>query len=244
MIVKTPVANMYGPDAELICDQVLYGWNVKAVTVTERLALVQAPMRYRGYVNLGDFSGKRYEANFRICTLCAGAYREPTFKSPEVFTLFMGSLVKATAYEKDGFREIEGVNGDRFFVHAKSLEKTESAFDADKIIRCAKLFLGTPYKWGGKTALGIDCSGFVAMCYNACGVELYRDSDPAKQAGKRVEFDSLEKADIVYLKGHVGLYAGGGIVVHASWKEGKVCYTTLADFLSLGEPICALRIQE
>ncbi len=242
MIVKIPVANMYGPDAELICDQLLYGWNVKPVTVTERLALVEAPMRYRGYVNLGDFTGKRYEADYRICTLCAGAYREPSFKSSEIFTLFMGSLVKATTYEKDGFREIEGINGDRFYVHSESLERIDSSFDADKIVRCAKLFLGTPYKWGGKTVLGIDCSGFVAMCYNACGIELYRDSDPDMQQGERVGFDSLEKADLVYLKGHVGLYAGKGIVVHASWKEGKVCFTSLDEFLSLSEPICAVRI--
>lgn len=242
MIVKIPVADMYGPDAELICDQLLYGWSAKPVTVTDRLAFVEAPMRYRGYVNLGDFTGKRYEANCRICTICAGAYREPTFKSAEIFTLFMGSILKATAYEKDGFREIEGINGDRFYVHSKSLESIEKRFDADKIIRCAKQYLGTPYKWGGKTALGIDCSGFAAMCYNSCGIEIYRDAVPDMQIGERVSFDSLEKADLVYLKGHVGLYAGKGIVVHASWKEGKVCYTELSEFLSLAEPVCALRI--
>ena len=242
MVVKVPLANMYGPDAKIICDQVLYGWNVKHVSVTDRLALVEAPMQYVGYAKLDEFSGKHYEADHRICTLCAGAYREPTFKSAEVFTLFMGSLVKATAYEKDGFREIEAINGDRFYVHAKSLERIENGFDADKIIRCAKLFLGTPYKWGGKTALGIDCSGLAAMCYHACGIELYRDSDPDRQNGERVSLDSLEKADLVYLKGHVGIYAGKGIVVHASWKEGKVCYTELSEFLKLSEPVCALRI--
>lgn len=242
MIVKSPIANMYGQNTEIVCDQLLYGWSVKPVTVTDRLALVEAPMRYGGYVKLDDFTGKRYDASHRICTLCAGAYKEPTFKSAEALTLFFGSLVKATAYEKDGFREIEAINGDRFYVHAKSLERIENGFDADKIIRSAKLFLGTPYKWGGKTALGIDCSGLCAMCYASCGIELYRDSDPNMQNGERVGFDSLEKADLVYLKGHVGLYAGNGIVVHASWKEGKVCYTELANFLTLGEPICAIRI--
>lgn len=243
MIVKIPLANMYGPDAELICDQLLYGWSVKPVTVTERLGLVEAPMRSVGYVNLGDFTGKRYEANRRICTLCASAYREPSFKSAEVLTLFMGSLVKATAYEKDGFCEIEGTNGDCFYVHSKSLEPITHAFDADKIVRCAKLFLGAPYKWGGKTVLGVDCSGLVAMCYSACGIELYRDSDPDMQNGERVSLDELERADLVYLKGHVGLYVGKGIVVHASWKEGKVLYTTLEEFMSISQPVCAIRIK-
>lgn len=243
MIVKASLCNMFGVNPELVCDQLLYGWSVKAISVTERLAFVEAPMFYRGYAHLSNFTGKSYEADSIVTALCTGAYKEPTFKSEELFTLYMGSYVKTTAYEKDGFREIEGVNGESFYVHSKCIEKRRTEFDADKLIKTAKAFIGAPYKWGGKTCNGIDCSGFVAMCYHSCGIEIYRDSDPDKMPiGRRIGFDGLEKGDIVYLKGHVGLYVGKGVVVHASWREGKVCYTGLEEFLKLSEPVCAVRV--
>lgn len=93
------------------------------------------------------------------------------------------------------------------------------------IEKYAKLFLEAPYLWGGKSILGMDCSGFCQVVFSAAGVELPRDAYQQAEIGNTIEF--LEEAmtgDLAYFDNregkitHVGILLGKDQIIHASGK--------------------------
>lgn len=81
----------------------------------------------------------------------------------------------------------------------------------------AREFLGTQYRWGGKSSQGIDCSGLVFMSYLDQGILIYRDAD-IKEAYpvKRIPVEQLKKGDLLFFPGHVAMYLGEGKYIHAT----------------------------
>lgn len=78
-------------------------------------------------------------------------------------------------------------------------------------------FLGNPYKAGGTSLTnGTDCSGFTSSVYAHFGIELPRTSYGQRSAGVGVEYANAEPGDLICYAGHVALYIGGGLIVHAS----------------------------
>lgn len=81
----------------------------------------------------------------------------------------------------------------------------------------AKQYLRTPYRWAGKSAAGIDCSGFVFMCYLMSGILIYRDAK--QQSGypvRTIPADRMKPGDLLYFPGHVAMYLGHGKYIHAT----------------------------
>lgn len=97
------------------------------------------------------------------------------------------------------------------------------------VIQTAQSLLGTPYKYGGTTPRGFDCSGFVNYVFrNGAGVALPRETHALVRAGKPVSGAQLRPADLVYFKIerqkslHVGIYIGDGKFIHSPSTRGKV----------------------
>ncbi|GAA3859833.1 C40 family peptidase [Streptomyces sedi] len=87
--------------------------------------------------------------------------------------------------------------------------------------------LGAPYGWGSTGPDAFDCSGLVQWAYAKAGVSLPRTSQAQAGAGRRVPLDQAQPGDIVVYRSdasHVGLYAGGGQVVHAPYSGAFVRY--------------------
>jgi len=81
----------------------------------------------------------------------------------------------------------------------------------------AEEFIGTPYLWGGKTSLGIDCSGLVQVALQAAGIACPRDSDMQELAlGKLSSLGELRRGDLVFWKGHVAIARDGETLLHAN----------------------------
>lgn len=78
-------------------------------------------------------------------------------------------------------------------------------------------FVGNPYKYGGTSLTdGADCSGFVMAVYSHFGISLPRTSGAQASCGKGVSYSEAKPGDIICYSGHVGIYIGGGKIVHAS----------------------------
>ena len=98
-----------------------------------------------------------------------------------------------------------------------------------QVIRTARLLLGTPYRFGGTTPAGFDCSGLVGYVFRrAANLSLPRTAEELAQAGESVSIRDLRPADLVYFKIeqrkplHVGIYIGEGRFIHAPSGRGKV----------------------
>ncbi len=102
-------------------------------------------------------------------------------------------------------------------------------------IRVVKTFLGVPYRYGGSTLRGIDCSAFTRRVYEIVDVQLPRTAREQSMQGKWVKQDELQEGDLVFFRtrrvnDHVGIYIGNNQFVHLSSrnKEAKID--------NLGEP--------
>ncbi|ANB61074.1 C40 family peptidase [Anoxybacteroides amylolyticum] len=102
--------------------------------------------------------------------------------------------------------------------------KAEAAINPQRIITEAKKFIGTPYKFGGTSPSGFDCSGFVYYTHKRIGKTLPRSSTLMFQRGSSVHKSHLRPGDLVffstYKKGasHVAIYIGNNLIIHATSK--------------------------
>lgn len=100
------------------------------------------------------------------------------------------------------------------------------AVKTDNIIKTAEKYLKTPYRFGGDSPKGFDCSGFVKFIYDKNGKKLPRTADVQYMQGKKVERSKLEPGDLVFFTtyaagaSHVGIYYGSGKFIHASSSRG------------------------
>lgn len=132
--------------------------------------------------------------------------------------------------EQDGWlavRQIDSnrtcyVKADRVTPRAPYPETPDEAVFRKKVIRTAYSYLGAPYRWGGKTMAGIDCSGFCSMCYLLNGVVIYRDA--RIESGFRCipsRSNMQKQARSVILSGtQFALYLGEGRFLHATARSG------------------------
>jgi cell wall-associated NlpC family hydrolase len=105
-----------------------------------------------------------------------------------------------------------------------------------QIAKYASQFIGNPYVAGGTSLTnGADCSGFTYAVYRDFGYSLPRTSYEQRSAGTSVSYSEAQPGDLICYDGHVAMYIGGGLIVHASTaKTGiKVSYATYREILSV-----------
>jgi cell wall-associated NlpC family hydrolase len=103
---------------------------------------------------------------------------------------------------------------------------------AKDFVAIAEQLIGAPYLWGGKTRLGLDCSGLVQTALQAAGIDCPRDSDMQQaELGTPVEIGEdlhgLERGDLVFWKGHVGIMVDGFLLLHANAHHMAVVLESL-----------------
>src|SRR5206468_1232358 len=147
----------------------------------------------------------------------------PSIKLPPMDALPLGARI-AVARSDDSF----AVTAAGAYVpkrHVVPLASAESDF-----VTVAERFLGVPYLWGGKSSLGLDCSGLVQLALNACGVACPRDSDMQEAAiGKAVPLSVLKRGDLVFWKGHVAIARDPASIVHANAFHMAVAIEPLSE---------------
>jgi hypothetical protein len=153
------------------------------------------------------------EPTHRISALRTLAFPGPSIKLPPVETLVLGSYI-TVAREDQSF----AVTREGHFIpkrHITILGQPEADF-----VAVAERFVGTPYLWGGKGSLGVDCSGLVQVSLNAAGLACPRDSDMQQNAlGRPLDpatWDRLQRGDLLFWKGHVAIARDAETIVHAN----------------------------
>jgi cell wall-associated NlpC family hydrolase len=149
----------------------------------------------------------------KITALRTFAFPGPSIKLPPVDTLVMGSLV--TVLREDG---AFAVTRDGCYLPRQHIGVIDA--NADDFVAVAERFVGTPYLWGGKTSLGIDCSGLVQVSLTAAGTGCPRDSDMQQDGLGRTlepaESKKLQRGDLIFWNGHVAIARDADTIVHAN----------------------------
>ena len=142
-------------------------------------------------------------------------YPEPELRKPHAAILSMGSLVHVTGTaETRGNHYVILEDGTAIFAkHVQPIGDNQGGDFVDVALR----FLETPYLWGGRSGLGIDCSGLVQLALSMTGRAAPRDTDmQAARLGKPIEREELKRGDFVFWKGHVAIMEDPETIVHAN----------------------------
>jgi cell wall-associated NlpC family hydrolase len=149
----------------------------------------------------------------RIIAIRTFAFPGPSIKLPPVEALTMGA--KIAVIREDGAFAVTADGWHLPLPHLAPLERHASDF-----VAVAEQHVGTPYLWGGKSSLGIDCSGLVQIALNAAGTGCPRDSDMQQDALGRAldpaQAGNLGRGDLVFWQGHVAIARDAVTLVHAN----------------------------
>jgi cell wall-associated NlpC family hydrolase len=169
---------------------------------------------YVGFVPASALCAAGPAATHKVTALRTFVFPGPSIKLPPTETLSFGCQLAVA--RTDGAFAITAAGSHVSLLHLAPMAAIETDF-----IAVAERFLGTPYLWGGKTSLGIDCSGLVQLALNACGIACPRDTDMQEQAlGSTIAHphasQHLRRGDLVFWKGHVAIVRDDATVVHAN----------------------------
>jgi len=223
-----------GQDSELL-------WG-EAVTVYERKngwAWVQAAKDgYVGYVK-DSALGAPFTADARISVVLAPLISAPDIKSPLRDLLPLNAEVQRGRLEGDYHEIAEGC-----FLHYRHLTDLDER--ATDFVAVAERFSGVPYVWGGKSFSGLDCSGLIQTALQACGIACPRDTDMQQTAlGETITGADLERGDLVFWKGHVGVMQDPTHLLHANGFHMQVASELLVEAVmrieKIAGPVVAIK---
>lgn len=234
------------PDATQI-SQALHGETVCLHHEEGAFGLVQNQTDgYIGWALMDALSASIHAPTHRVCVARLHAYAEPSVLAPPNLNFGIGARLTATGDRDGRYLNFEraGWIVDHLVAPIDDLETDPAAV--------AERFLGTPYLWGGRDCLGLDCSGLVQIAFGACGIACPRDSDMQSEwfGDAIADWDqpgALRRNDLIFWKGHVGIMLNAETLLHANGTFMSTIKEPLRPAIAriateYGEPLGARRI--
>ncbi|MDR1532416.1 MAG: C40 family peptidase [Clostridiales bacterium] len=229
----TPLYVQPSESSEL-ADEALYGAVLEILSEAEGgFARVRTQYRYEGYTLLaplleGNGKVEAWSAapKWTVWAPYLDVKRGPRVQDQTIACLTRGGLLERLESEEileDGYIQVGLADGRRGYIRKPCAEPQITAPAQDEaagraaIIRAAKTYMGVQYRWGGRSPLGIDCSGLTGTSYFLNGYTIYRDAELREGFDMReIPFDEKKPGDLIFFKGHVAMYLGGGMFIHST----------------------------
>lgn len=243
-IVNTVVCPLFNqPTRECtVEDEVLYGM---VVDILEDKApgwvSIRTHYRYEGIVAeddllTGDEAAEAWEKLPKMVVRnknCCDVLSQPKVQGVHLAQLVRGCVIAVTGEACDGWQQVQLADGRTGWVMAGILAPhfTAPCAEEEEALRnaladAAMLYQGTHYRWGGKSPMGIDCSGLVSMAYMLCGILIYRDADIKPDFPIReIPREQMKEGDLLFFPGHVAMYLGDGLYCHSTAHAGDDGFT-------------------
>ncbi|RAI43724.1 C40 family peptidase [Rhodoplanes roseus] len=169
---------------------------------------------YVGYLPAAALGASGPAPTHRVVALRTVVLPGPSVKLPPVETLPFGARLAIARI--DGPYAVTASGGHVPLVHLAPVGAAE-----DDMVAVAERFLGTPYLWGGKTSLGLDCSALTQLALSACGIACPRDTDMQETAlgtplADPQNSSAFRRGDLVFWKGHVAIVRDAATLLHAN----------------------------
>lgn len=135
----------------------------------------------------------------------------------------VGGCQLSVKFNSDYFPSKQNASGSEY----DPVDYSSLNVDQKWLLNVADDWLGTPYRFGGTTKSGVDCSGFVQNVYKSIGINLPRTSSDQYAFTRRISKDDLKIGDLVFFRrtariSHVGIYIGNNYMIHASTSRGVI----------------------
>jgi cell wall-associated NlpC family hydrolase len=222
-----PLRKAPAPGTALV-SELLFGEVVRVFEEKDGVAWVQnATDGYVGYTDSAALAAPVRAPTHVVAAILTYVAPEPVIRAPCLDHLSLGAAVTVTG-TKGRYAEL-ATGG---WVPAQHLVEAGS-FETDPVAVAARL-TGSPYVWGGRSSLGLDCSALVQLALARCGVTAPRDSDMQEAAlGTAVDYDGdasvLRHGDLVFWKGHVGIFTAPDRFLHANARDMAVATAPFAE---------------
>ncbi len=225
--------------------ELLFGESVTVFDEKDGWSWLQADTdSYVGYALSETLGADTSPPTHHVAVLRSYIFPEPDLKTPPLDLLSMTAAVRVTG-QNGAYSALDG-SGWIYSRHLAPVGDNE-ADHCGVAIR----FLGAPYLWGGKTSVGLDCSGLIQVSLARCGQSVPRDTDMQEQEiGTAVVFAGdqsvLQRGDLVFWPGHAGIWIDPNRFVHANATDMMVAVAPLSDVAAYieeatGHPIRTVR---
>ncbi|HKS86909.1 MAG TPA: NlpC/P60 family protein [Pseudolabrys sp.] len=223
----TAVRRLPGHDARLDTEALFGETAVVYETTDEGWAWGQLETDgYVGWLARSALASGGAAASHKISVPRAFAFPGPDIKLAPVAALPMGARL-AVARQDERF----AITPSGWHVPEVSLVPVKAR--QPDFVTVAEQFLNTPYLWGGKTWLGLDCSGLVQISLQAAGISCPRDSDMQELTlGKISSIASLRRGDLLFWKGHVAIARDSETLIHANAHHMMVASEPAAEAIA------------
>ena len=227
---QAPLRHAPSPDAPLDTEA-LKGERVTVYEIDEGWARSRLETDgYVGYLPASALGPAGPAPTHKVAALRTLVFPGPSIKLPPVEALPLGARLAVARLEGPFAITVSG--GYLPARHLAPLDAMESDF-----VAVAERFLGAPYLWGGKTSLGLDCSGLVQVALAACGIASPRDSLMQERAlgqplALSAELPILRRGDLVFWMGHVGIVRDEATLIHANAFHMAVAIEPVAEAIA------------
>ncbi len=220
MQANRPVIDLWAaPGGQKRVSQLLFGEAFDITATRGAYSFGRAPCGYQGWALSAALAQARTPTH-HVQALATYVYARPDIKSETRLRLPYGAKLQVRGQEGAFFRVAEG------YIFSADL----GTAPARDFVSEAGRFLGVPYLWGGRSSLGVDCSGLVQLALSAAGIPAPRDSGPQSESlGTACPPDTPpERGDLVFWPGHVGLMQDSRTLLHATAHAMAVISEPLA----------------
>lgn len=221
-------------DSDLV-DELLFGMEVELLRDVDEWLYIRTSYDYEGYldkknVHLGSFSFWKNSKKEFIVSAFADVLNSPNYASECLITIPRGASIAVTGEKQDKWAAVELPAGEKGWVREDALiepQQEKGIGLRQAIVDTALLYLGTQYRFGGKSPMGIDCSGLTSMAYLMNGIIIPRDSEHQINFMKKVQRRDSKPGDLLFFQDHVAIYIGEDKFVHATGQDSIVKINSL-----------------